>query len=67
MKYVALKALPHGQQPGDVFEESTAIGEVLILVGAARKAEPDEDVPQKTPSTSRAPRRYQRRDLRVEE
>ncbi len=60
MKYVALKVLPHGQQPGDVFEESEAVGNVFILVGAARKAEEDETVPVKL---SRG--RYRRRDLRA--
>jgi len=33
LKYIALKALPHGQQPGELFEESEAIGDVLIRVG----------------------------------
>jgi len=58
MTYVVLKDLPQGQHPGDVVELPEAVGRVLVLVGAARLAEPEEP---------RAPRRtYRRRDLRAE-
>jgi hypothetical protein len=62
MKYIALKVLPHGQQPGELFEESEAIGNVLITVGAARLATEDE-IPSEKPSSRR---RYSRRDLVAE-
>lgn len=54
MKFVALKELPQGQQPGEVFDATEDQGRVLILVGAARKADEQEPAPR---------RRYQRRDL----
>jgi hypothetical protein len=60
MKFVALKELPQGQQPGDVFEAPEAQGDVLVMVGAARRVaddEPDEPKPR---------RRYARRDLEAE-
>jgi hypothetical protein len=59
MKFVALKELPQGQQPGDVFEATEAQGNVLILVGAAKLAKGDE-----TPEPTR--RTYRRRDLKAE-
>lgn len=60
MKLVALKELPHGQQPGDLFEENDAIGNVLILALAARKATEDD-------LASERPRRgYRRRDMRAQ-
>ncbi len=59
MKFVALKELPQGQQPGDVFEATEAQGNVLVSVGAARVAEPGE-----TPERPR--RKYTRRDLTAE-
>lgn len=57
MEYIAIKELPQGQQPGERFEANEDVGDVLILVGAAKRA--DEDDPQ--------PRgRYRRRDLQAE-
>ncbi len=53
MKFVALKELPQGQQPGDVFDATEDAGDVLIAVGAARRL-PDDDKPK---------RRYHRKDL----
>jgi hypothetical protein len=58
VKYIALKELPHGQQPGDVFDVSEAIGHIFVLVGAARLADPADLEPSRVPR-----RRYQRRDL----
>ena len=57
MKFVALKELPQGQQPGDVFEATEDAGNVLIAVGAARRLPDDEDKPK---------RRYHRKDLEAE-
>lgn len=55
MKFIALKELPQGQQPGEEFEANEDVGNVLILVGAAKRVEDEK------------PRgRYQRRDLRAE-
>jgi hypothetical protein len=66
MKFVVLKELPQGQQPGDVIDVDEAVGDVLLLVGAARKPEPDEaaaDDPV-TPAVIPISRRsYRRRDL----
>jgi hypothetical protein len=58
MRYRALKELPQGQQPGDVFEPDTpAMGDLLVEMGAAeRVVEPDAPIKGK----------YKRRDLRVE-
>jgi len=61
VKYVALKALPDGQHPGDVFEIAEAIGQIFVLIGAARLADEDEQSTRKP-----ARRRYQRRDLTAE-
>ncbi len=63
MKFIALKELPSGQQPGAVFDATEAEGHVLILVGAARLA--DADPPAIEPPT-RSRRTYQRRDLTAE-
>ncbi len=63
MQFIALKELPQGTQPGDVFEASVEEGDVLILVGAAKKAELE---PAPEAPTSRR-RTYQRRDLTAEE
>lgn len=66
MKFVALKELPQGQQPGEVFETNEDIGNVLILVGAAKKwAEDPVTVPQE-PAASSARGRYRRTDLKAE-
>lgn len=53
MKFIALKELPQGQQPGDEFETTPEMGDVLILVGAAKRAD-DTDPPRRSG--------YQRRD-----
>lgn len=53
MKFIALKELPQGQQPGEEFETTEAMGNVLILVGAAKRAD-DADPPRRSG--------YQRRD-----
>jgi len=59
MKYIALKELPQGQQPGEEFETTEAMGDVLILVGAAKLADDPDEKP-------RSRRGYQRRDLQAE-
>ncbi len=64
MKFIAIKELPSGQQPGDAFEATEAEGDVLILVGAARTA--DADPPATEPATRSSRRTYQRRDLTAE-
>jgi hypothetical protein len=64
MKFVALKELPQGQQPGEVFDAPEAQGDVLVLVGAARKA--DDDAPVESPDDPKPRRRYTRRDLTAE-
>ncbi len=61
MFYIALKELPQGQQPGEYFEATEAAGDVLVMVGAARKAEEDE---APAPPAEQK-RRYLRRDLRA--
>lgn len=65
MKFRALKDLPQGQKPGDVFEPDTDdMGDVLVSVGAAERvidSEPEADVKGKTKGT------YKRRDLRAED
>ncbi len=55
MKFIALKELPQGQQPGDEFDTTEAMGNVLVLVGAAKRADADD-----------SPRRYRRRDLQAQ-
>jgi len=60
MRYIALKELPQGQQPGDEFETTEEQGDVLVMVGSAKRVvvvEKDEPRPS---------RRYQRRDLQAE-
>ncbi len=37
MKFIALKELPQGQQPGEEFDTTEEMGNVLILVGAAKR------------------------------
>jgi len=59
MKFVALKELPQGQQPGDIFEATEAEGEALGLVEAARPATPAE-------IKKESKREYQRRDMVAE-
>ncbi len=61
MKFIALKELPQGQQPGDEFEATEDQGDVLILVGAAKRAESVEKV-----IPTRRSHTYQRRDLSAE-
>lgn len=56
---IALKPCPQGQLPGEHFTVPDAHAEALILVGAAKYAD-DED------EGTRPRRRYLRRDLRVE-
>ena len=52
MRFIALKELPKGTQPGQEFDATEDEGYVLMLVGAAKKV---EDEPSR--------RKYQRRDL----
>jgi hypothetical protein len=63
MKFIALKELPQGQQPGEVFETTEAMGDVLVSVGAAKRVEEEESSPPVAP----ARRRYQRRDMEAAE
>lgn len=58
MKFIALKELPQGQQPGEEFETTEAMGDVLVLVGAAKRA--DDESEKKSRSG------YRRRDMQVE-
>lgn len=59
MQFIALKELPQGQQPGERFDATEEMGNILVSVGAAKKADATEE------ATSR--RRYQRRDLQADE
>lgn len=60
MEFVALKELPQGQQPGELFETTEEMGDVLILVGGARKATDDDR------KTGRRAGGYRRRDMKAE-
>lgn len=62
MKYLALKELPDGIQPGVVFNAPTDIGDIFVQVGAARALADEEITPER--STRRT---YRRRDLQAEE
>lgn len=59
MKYLVLKELPQGQQPGATIDVHEDIGNILEQVGAVRKVTEVEDDGE----TDRPRRRYQRRDL----
>ncbi len=41
MQFIALQELAQGQQPGEVFDTTEAMGAVLVLVGAARPVDPE--------------------------
>lgn len=56
---IALKPCPQGQQPGERFIAPDEHAAVLVLVGAAKYADADEDI--------RPRGRYRRRDLQAEE
>ena len=60
MQYVALVALPQGQQPGELFEEPEEVGHIFVLVGAARVATEDDRTKAKPKRT------YRRRDIVAE-
>lgn len=56
----ALKECPQGQQPGEVFEVTADVADILVRVETA------EIVPKDTPLGKPAPRGvYARRDLRA--
>jgi hypothetical protein len=63
VKFLVLKDLPQGQQPGDVIDIHEDIGKIFMLPGveAVKPLEEDEAVEPVETSTPR--RRYQRRDL----
>ncbi len=61
MQYVVLKALPEGQQPGEIIEEPEEVGHIFVLAGAARVATAEDLEPGK-----KTVRRYRRRDLVAE-
>ena len=63
MKFRALKDLPQGQKPGDVFEPDTDdLGDALVSLGVAeRVVEPDDAKPGKGKG------KYARRDLTAED
>lgn len=58
-KVRALKECPQGQQPGEVFEVTGDVADVLVIAGAA------EVVPKDTPIGKPARGAYNRRDLRA--
>lgn len=58
MMFIALRELPQGQQAGDRFETTEAMGMVLVSIGAAKKADDPPDPESR--------RRYRRRDLEAE-
>lgn len=55
-KYRALKELPQGEQPGDIFQATEDVGDVLISVGCAERVADDERVGRPDKGT------YKRRD-----
>ncbi len=59
MKFIALKELPQGQQPGEEFDATEDEGNVLILVGAAKRADEDDDTKSRRGT-------YRRRDLQAQ-
>ena len=61
-KYVVLKTLPKGQQPGDTVELNDDEARVFLLVEAVR--EPDAFTPAEL--ATKPKRRYGRRDLEAE-
>lgn len=62
MKFRALKDLPQGQKPGDVFQPDTDdMGDVLVSVGAAERVLDPDDDPKKDK------KHYKRRDLTAED
>ena len=65
-KYVVLKELPQGQQPGDLVELHEDVGRVFLTIEAVRKATPSDETKSPQQRISRA-RTYQRRDLQAEE
>ncbi len=56
-KFVVLKALPQGQQPGETVDLNEDEGRVFLLVGAVK---PADEKPKPT-------RRYARRDMQAED
>lgn len=60
VKVRALKDCPQGQQPGDVFEVTADVADILVSVKDVERVAPD--TPIGTPAKRGA---YQRRDLRA--
>ena len=59
MKYLVLKELPQGQQPGEVIELHADVASVFLLPGVDAVRPVAEAEPSK--------RRYQRRDLQAQD
>ena len=62
MKFIAITECPQGQQPGEEFDATEDAGNVLVLVGSARKADPENTAVPDKPTPQRG--RYRRQDLR---
>ena len=62
MKLRAIRECPQGQQPGEVFEVTPEVGQVLIDHLAAERA--PEDTPVSPPPKRK--RTYGRRDMEAE-
>ncbi len=59
-RYLVLKELPQGQQPGTLVDLHDDVGRVFLLVGAVRLADAESE-PEMPSAPAR--RRYARRDL----
>ncbi len=62
-KYVVLKTLPQGQEPGALVELHEDAGKVFLQVDAVRAATPADE--KRTPQQRLIPRQYNRRDLQA--
>lgn len=65
-KFVVLKTLPKGQQPGELVDLNDDEGAVFLAVEAVREARPSDDkttTPVKTSPPRPRSREYHRRDL----
>jgi hypothetical protein len=68
MKFRALKDLPQGQKPGEVFEPDTDdMGDVLVSIGAAERVVDPASADPPPDAKGKAKGKYARRDLRAEE
>ena len=62
MRFYALLDIPNGIPAGREFDCTEDEGNVLVLVGAARKVE-DQKKPTEKKTTAKKPQAYNRRDM----